>query len=241
MQRFSSVSLVVAALLIVTLACSFTQDDEGDSSPATPTQAQFIVVTANPTLTPTPTADLDEGTDDEDLADNTLECNYQTGWPVYTVIGGDTLGTIAQRSGSTISQLVAANCLADADSLYVGQQLYVPQLPAPVVGQENDGLVQITPIVRNDGGWLVLAMNSVVTMSWPNAPTGAARVDFTSTPTGTNIADAMQVIATDTNVSDGAAIQWQVSGGLGHLQAIAYDASGRRIGSSVITNAYAER
>jgi hypothetical protein len=57
-------------------------------------------------------------------------CVPYTAWPVYTVVAGDTLGQIAQRTGTTIQQLTTANCLASAELIYVGQKLYVPRLPA---------------------------------------------------------------------------------------------------------------
>lgn len=54
-----------------------------------------------------------------------------TGGPVgstvsYTVVTGDTLFSIAQRSGSNVDTLVALNGLDDADVLYIGQVILVP-------------------------------------------------------------------------------------------------------------------
>jgi hypothetical protein len=40
------------------------------------------------------------------------------------------LGTIAQRTGSTVADLTAANCLANANTIFVGQLLRVPRIPA---------------------------------------------------------------------------------------------------------------
>lgn len=48
-----------------------------------------------------------------------------------TVKSGDTLSRIAGQSGSTVSALVKANGLADADLIYVGQRLKVPTAKAP--------------------------------------------------------------------------------------------------------------
>lgn len=44
----------------------------------------------------------------------------------YTVQTGDTLGTIAQRYGLGLSELIQANQLASPDSLFVGQVLFIP-------------------------------------------------------------------------------------------------------------------
>lgn len=48
------------------------------------------------------------------------------GGEVYTVRSGDTLFTISQTFGVSISDIVAANNLADPDRLEVGQELIIP-------------------------------------------------------------------------------------------------------------------
>ena len=45
---------------------------------------------------------------------------------VYTVVDGDTLSAIAERFNTTVEALVAANNLADPDTLDLGQQLKIP-------------------------------------------------------------------------------------------------------------------
>lgn len=45
---------------------------------------------------------------------------------VYVVQGGDTLAAIARRFGTTVTELVQLNNLANPDSLAIGQQLKVP-------------------------------------------------------------------------------------------------------------------
>lgn len=47
-------------------------------------------------------------------------------WVAYTVQAGDTLFSIALRVASTVDQLSAANCLADANVLDVGQVIFIP-------------------------------------------------------------------------------------------------------------------
>lgn len=56
-------------------------------------------------------------------------CASRTDWQVYTVVAGDTLGNIANRTGATIAQLADANCLVNANYISVGQRLFVPRLP----------------------------------------------------------------------------------------------------------------
>ena len=57
------------------------------------------------------------------------QCFIRTDWPIYVVQAGDTLLRIAQRIGSTVTELAYANCIPNANIVYVGQQLRVPRLP----------------------------------------------------------------------------------------------------------------
>lgn len=59
------------------------------------------------------------------------QCFIRTDWPIYVVKSGDTLLRIAQRVGSTVTELAYANCIPNANIVYVGQQLRVPRLPVP--------------------------------------------------------------------------------------------------------------
>lgn len=56
-------------------------------------------------------------------------CTPRSDWFTYAVQSGDTLGQIATRVGSSVSELTQANCLSNANVLYTGQQLYVPKQP----------------------------------------------------------------------------------------------------------------
>lgn len=57
-------------------------------------------------------------------------CTPRADWPLYTVVAGDTLASIARRTGTSIAALTAANCLADTNVISAGQSLRVPALPA---------------------------------------------------------------------------------------------------------------
>lgn len=48
------------------------------------------------------------------------------GWVAYEVKPGDNLSLIAQRTGSTVSELMAVNCLT-SDIIVIGAKLYVPK------------------------------------------------------------------------------------------------------------------
>ena len=49
--------------------------------------------------------------------------------PSYTVAAGDTLGSIASRSGTSVEALQSINNLADRNVLSVGQRLVIPNQP----------------------------------------------------------------------------------------------------------------
>ncbi len=59
-------------------------------------------------------------------------CYIRTDWPTYRVQPGDTLFKVAQRTSSSVTELATANCLVNANTIFVGQILYVPRLPAPL-------------------------------------------------------------------------------------------------------------
>ncbi len=52
----------------------------------------------------------------------------QTDYPTYIVQSGDTLGTIAQRFGVPVNELININALADPNSIAVGMPLKIPGL-----------------------------------------------------------------------------------------------------------------
>lgn len=72
--------------------------------------------TSTPAIVPTATSGAPVG------------CVVNTSLPRYVVRAGDTLSDIAFRANTTIQNLVAINCLANADQIFSGQTLYVPQL-----------------------------------------------------------------------------------------------------------------
>lgn len=88
--------------------------------------------TTAPTLTPTGTPISAPTTAPSPTTESLPACTPNTTWPVYTVARGDTLFSIAQRTGSTVDELVAANCLPDRDVIEVGQKLRVRSLPVTV-------------------------------------------------------------------------------------------------------------
>ncbi|HVO44305.1 MAG TPA: LysM peptidoglycan-binding domain-containing protein, partial [Aggregatilineales bacterium] len=53
-------------------------------------------------------------------------CAGLPGWRAYTVQPGDTLGALAAPTGLAVQQIAYVNCLGNADTLQVGQIIYLP-------------------------------------------------------------------------------------------------------------------
>lgn len=144
-------------------------------------------------------------------------CTPRRDWPLYTVAAGDRLSSIARDVGSTVNELATANCLSDPNRITTGQQLRVPRVPNPIPA--NAGYVVISPYTYLDASGYTLQPNVTVTLSWPEARRDATRVDFFFTPTG----GVTNVIGSDFNVADGAAMSWSVGqGSQGTLTATAF-------------------
>jgi len=140
--------VAIGTLLLSTLACSL-----GASSP---------------TLTPIPSSDLPTNqvitaAPSQPVAQSSAAlptagaCTVNTSWPLYTVVAGDTLASIATRTGSSIAALALANCLTNQNNIAVGQQLHVPHIP---VDPQPNGQGQNTQ--GQSGSPLVLLLRSSV-------------------------------------------------------------------------------
>ncbi|GAB4437319.1 MAG: LysM domain-containing protein [Chloroflexi bacterium OHK40] len=82
-------------------------------------------------ITPAPTLDIDATA----TAFASIERPSPTVAALYTVQAGDTLSDLAERFGTTVDELVAANGLTDPNALQPGQTLLIPSLlRTPVVG-----------------------------------------------------------------------------------------------------------
>jgi len=65
---------------------------------------------------------------------------------IYIVQPGDTLSSIAQRFGTTVAAIVAANDIANPDLIWVGQRLIIPIGGTPVP--------TLTPSPPGEGKWI---------------------------------------------------------------------------------------
>ncbi len=124
-----SAKLLLVLMLIILTACSLTSNaNVRNRATAVPTD---LVVSTPPIATQTPFSEtVDQPTPTSvAIREPTIfprQCLSPADWVAYRVIAGDTLASIAQRTGTTTTQLATGNCLSNPDAVEVGQLLYVP-------------------------------------------------------------------------------------------------------------------
>jgi LysM repeat protein len=79
-------------------------------------------------ISPTPAPVILPDTETPVVASPT-SCEPPTGWVEYVVQAGDTLFQIGASFGVTVEELQDANCLGTSTVIYVGDVLYVPNVP----------------------------------------------------------------------------------------------------------------
>lgn len=188
------ISLLILSLVILS-ACN---PDDGQL----PTQIEFPGATK--TLIPTQSQQLTTPTLPEDVVDansrsvddsiteetsntsseptNTpIICNVQDDWDIYVIQRGDNLVGIAQRTGSTVDELTAANCLENPNRLRTGQELYVPNLPASPTTVATSAATKAAPVAT-----IRTATPNSQTIITPTSTSVTA--NHTSTPTQSSVA-----------------------------------------------------
>lgn len=93
--------------------------EEGETEESVAESTPVATVTPEPTEIPTP------------VSTPTPEPTPYTG-SLYTVMPGDTLGTIAEAHGSTVAAFMEANELSAGATLRIGQQLRLPEGVEPL-------------------------------------------------------------------------------------------------------------
>ncbi len=127
--------LLLLGFAVFAAAClPFVGDGNGDDETPTPDEIPTIIRpspdSAQPASSPVPTI-VPLPTQGPQPTSPAPACTPRNDWPVYTVEAGDTLYSIADRSDTTVDTLQAANCLADPNTIGVGQSLRVPKQPEP--------------------------------------------------------------------------------------------------------------
>ena len=90
---------------------------------------ETVTLTSSPTSTSTPTSTdtpTSTNTSTSTSSPTATLCAPRSYWFIYYVESGDTLSALARLTGSTVEELMLANCLPDT-RIYKGQLLYVPR------------------------------------------------------------------------------------------------------------------
>jgi len=236
--------LIIAALLVSACSLSSERPTVPPTQPPVPPIVSTSISSSQPSATPavivvTATRSPTTASAVQPVS-NVVPCSLRSDWPIYTVVAGDTLGTIAQRTGSTVNALTQANCLTNANLISTGQWLRVPTLPRPIptvppvmtmppLGMVI-GTIAVSPSVYNDA-WYRLPSGQNVTIQWVDIQSFISQmtiVQFYLIPTGTGTTVARQFLGTDSYMGDGASINWTVTPGgfSGYIVAEGQSASG---------------
>jgi LysM repeat protein len=182
--------IILIVLVFMLVACNSSNDEETSTpnplnivelteevSPtaatqATPTAANAVAATSSPQAATTQNA-------------TRAGCTVRTDWVNYTVQANDNLSSIASRAGTTVNELVTANCLTDANTIRQGQTLVVPRTPATFTPGPS-----ATPSITNTP---------------QNTPTASA------TPAPVQLL-AFSANVTSANAGDTVTLSWEVTG-----------------------------
>ncbi|MCL4246526.1 MAG: LysM peptidoglycan-binding domain-containing protein [Anaerolineae bacterium] len=111
--------LIFAILALLLAACNLT------NRPPVPTpQPTPVPLAPLPTIPP-----LTTGIDSAVPLNNSTCLLTPPNWIPYTVQPGDSLGAISVAVDTPLEELVANNCLENADTIYVEQVIYLPRAP----------------------------------------------------------------------------------------------------------------
>jgi nucleoid-associated protein YgaU len=128
---------VLLGVVLLVSACTLSQ--EADITTPTLSNTPTLSPSDNtsptmfPSITPVGGAPAVEGiiptNSIPEMLDGRPICTLPVGWVEYTVQAGDILSELAEQTGSTVTQLVEANCLENADDILSGQVIYLPREP----------------------------------------------------------------------------------------------------------------
>jgi hypothetical protein len=117
-------------LLGAALGCNLSTVPPTPIQPPSPTPGpiQQQQPTNLPGFEPALERDTDVGVDTEDIFCSATPAD----WVGYIIEPGDSLGLLAEQTGSTVDQLVTANCLDNPDAITIGTVIFLPRIPTIV-------------------------------------------------------------------------------------------------------------
>jgi len=183
----------------------------GEDSPTTPTVYPLLTVTPLPTIAvfvPTslsgepgiPTATQIPGVIPSDTFTSTptstdsplwIVCIKRFYWPTYRVQPGDTLFSLASAAGSTVRELLSANCLTN-DRINAGQLLHLPRLPVVITLTLSATSTATQTATATATGSQTSTSTATASATMTNSPTATVTPSqtltntSTATPTNTN-------------------------------------------------------
>ena len=119
------------------------------SNSLTPSMSPSLMVTPTPGEYPTMVVENTKTT--VPLASETI-CAPPSGWVIYIVQPNDSLFDLGLKFGVTVAELQEGNCMGASVILYVGQKLYVPNMPmrTPPVSSTRIPTKSATPTEENE-------------------------------------------------------------------------------------------
>jgi LysM repeat protein len=106
---------------------------------------------------------------------STPGCEPRGDWElIYEVQANDAVAKIAERYGVYVNDLAAANCLADANVIYIGQKLRVPGSAHPAQAQYDCSWELLTPLENT----FAVEGTGTLTFNWrgPRSPRNLIRI-----------------------------------------------------------------
>lgn len=206
-MRTGRSGLVLLPLVIVTLAC-------GLASPL-PTLTPFPTTVATITLATTSIASGASPTAPAATMTRATGCVPNTSGVAYRIQPGDTVSALAARTNTTTNNLVTANCLVNANSVAVGQIIYLPRVPAtymPSPLPTDTRSMQILQVIPSDGSDpydRYVHPNTTVTLSVATA--NVTSVTFLANEAG----QPTYSLGISANLVSPATLLWQVPDRLG--------------------------
>jgi hypothetical protein len=122
-------------------------------------------------------------------------CILRSEWPIYFVQQGETLSTLARAAGSTIDELMLANCLHDP-GIHPRQPLHVPRVPVKALPPTPSPSPTATP-TASPTATLTATPTDTPTPTPTNTPSVAPH---TPTPTSTDTPYLVTVCLTPVSI-----------------------------------------
>jgi LysM repeat protein len=116
-------------------------------------------------------------------------CAPRADWPIYIVVRGDTLSSIARRVGSTTAELAQGNCINNVNIIEVGQAIRVPR--QPIVPPTPPTQQIITIVSPQNGAVLDVSVAPVVVTG---TATGLSSVTVQALDSVNNVLAAQTVV-----------------------------------------------